>query len=125
MNAGAARTRYAQPTATHFLVTFGYAWCAVALVAGTLVLPATLRMFTPAQHDERLMFAVAGVLVVVSFLLARAMVRALFRQAPTTRNLVLFLLGIPAILCAVLLSDPVRYLGHDRGMIVNRVIQVF
>ena len=124
------RPRYAQPTAAHFLLAFGYAWLVIGFFLGTLTLAAIFRGALDRLHwgalaQDRLLVSAVLLLVIASFLLARWVVRTLFRRAPTTRNLVLFLLGVPAILCAFAWSDASRYIGRDRAVISTRVRQAF
>lgn len=70
------RPRYAQSTATHFLVTFGYAWLAIALFLATLTLVAVIRSgldqlpWSPRAQDT-LLFGTMLLLAVGSFRLAR------------------------------------------------------
>jgi len=119
----APRPRYAQPSATKFLATFGYAWFTIGLFTGTLVLVLAVRGIMnvlqrlgwgqPAQN--RLLILVILLFVALSFMLARRVVRVMYRMAPTTRRIALVALGIPALLSLYAWSNPTKFLAGIAG----------
>ena len=106
-----------------FFATFGYAWFTIGLFTGTLVLVVAVRGILDVLRrlgweqgaQNRLLIGVILLFVVGSFLLARRVVRALYRQTPTTRKMVLFALAIPALLSGYAWSNPTRFLVGFAG----------
>ena len=120
----ASRARYVQPTVTRFLATFGYAWFTIGLFTGTLVLVVAVRGILDVLQrlgweqtaQNRLLIGVMLVFVVVSFLIARRVVRYLYRQAPTVRRVALAGLAVPALLSMWAWSNPTRFLSRFAGV---------
>ena len=118
-------TRYArsQPSALRFFATFGYAWFTIGMFTGTLVLVVAVRGILDVLRrlgweqaaQNRLLIGVIMLFVVGSFLLARRVVRSVYRQTPTTRRLVLFALAIPALLSGYAWSNPTKFLAGFAG----------
>ena len=123
MTIPASRARYAQPSAARFFATFGYAWFTIGLFSGTLVLVLAVRGILDVLQrlgwgqsaQNRLLIGVIVLFVVASFMLARRVVRALYRQAPTTRKLALLALGVPALLSLYAWSNPTKFLSRFAG----------
>ena len=119
----APRPRYAQPSATKFLATFGYAWFTIGLFTGTLVLVLAVRGIMDVLQrlgwgqaaQNRLLIVVILLFIALSFMLARRVVRMLYRQAPRTRQFVLVALAIPAALSLYAWSNPSRFLAGIAG----------
>ena len=118
-----ARYRYAKPSAAHFFATFGYAWLTIGLFTGTLVLVVAVRGILAALQrldwgqgaQNRMLMGVILLFVIGSFLLARRVVRALFRQTPRMRRISLFLLAVPAVLSGYAWTNPARFLSRIAG----------
>ena len=112
-----------QPSAMRFFATFGYAWFTIGLFTGTLVLVVAVRGILDVLHrlgweqaaQNRLLIVVILLFVVGSFLLARRVVRSVYRQSPTTRKMILFALAIPAVLSGYAWSNPTRFLAGFAG----------
>ena len=123
MNVPGTRARYAKPSATQFFLTFGYAWLTIGLFTGTLVLVLAVRgILSVLQRlgweqsaQNRLLIFVILVFVASSFMVARRVVRAMYRQSPTGRKLSLFLLAVPAALSVYAWSNPARFLAGIAG----------
>ena len=123
MNDTASRARYTKPSATRFFAMFGYAWFTIGLFTGTLVLVFAVRgILSVLQRigwgqaaQNRLLIGVILLFVAGSFMLARRVVRALYRQTPTTRKLALVALAVPAVLSLYAWSNPARYLSGFAG----------
>ena len=123
MTIPASPARYAKPSAARFFAMFGYAWFTIGLFTGTLVLVFAVRGILdvlqrlgwgqPAQN--RLLIGVIVLFVVASFMLARRVVRALYRQSPTTRKMSLVALGVPALLSLYAWSNPAKFLARFAG----------
>ena len=118
-----ARFARSQPSAMRFFATFGYAWFTIGLFTGTLVLVLAVRAILSVLHrlgweqaaQNRLLIGVILLFVVGSFLLARRVVRAVYRHSAGTRRLVLFALAIPALLSGYAWSNPTRFLASFAG----------
>ncbi len=118
-----SRPRYSQPSATQFLATFGYAWFTIGLFTGTLVLVVAVRGVLDLIHrfgwgqaaQNRVLIGVIILFVAGSFLLARRVVRALYRQPPRTRRIALAALALPAILSGYAWSNPTKFLASFAG----------
>ena len=117
----AARIR--PPSPARFLATFAYAWLTIGLFTGTLVLVVAVRGilsvierlgFDQAAQNHTFMLVIL-LFVVGSFLLARAVVRSLYRRPPRTRMTALVLLAVPALLSLVAWSNPMRFLAGIAG----------
>jgi hypothetical protein len=123
MTITASRPRYVKPSAGRFFATFGYAWLTIGLFAGTLVLVLAVRgIMNVLQRlgwgqaaQNRLLIAVILLFVVLSFMLARRVVRMLYRQTPRTRMVALVAMAIPAILSLYAWSNPARFLARIAG----------
>src|SRR2546423_1106256 len=95
----------------------------IGLFTGTLVLVVAVRGIIdliqkfgwgqPAQ--ARVLMGVIGLFIVLSFILARAVVRSLSRQPPRTRQIALGALAIPALASAYAWSNPTRFLTKFAG----------
>src|SRR2546423_15134814 len=96
--------RIRPPSVGRFFATFGYAWLMIGLFTGTLVLVVAVRgiidliqRFGWGQTaQDRVLIGVIGLFIVLSFILARAVVRSLYRQPARTRRIALGALAIPA-----------------------------
>lgn len=118
-----SRARLNQPSTTRFFATFGYAWFVIGLFGGTLVLVFAVRGILDILHrmgwgqaaQNRLFMLVILSFVIGSFLLARRVVRGLYRQTPRTRMAALVALGIPALLSGYAWSNPTRFLAGLAG----------
>ena len=123
MTVTGVRYRYTKPSATRFFATFGYAWLTIGLFTGTLVLVVAVRgILAMLQRlgwgqtaQNRLLMLVILLFVIGSFLLARRVVRALYRQSPTSRRVYLVLMAIPAVLSGYAWSNPTRFLAGIAG----------
>ncbi|MHB0948547.1 MAG: protein-tyrosine phosphatase family protein [Gemmatimonadaceae bacterium] len=121
---------FRRPTPARFLATFGLVWMVVGLFTGTLVLVilvrwliGLLRHFGFGQTAEsRVLIGVILLFVLGSFLLARALVRRLFRmQTATARRLALASLVLPFGVSAYVWSDPGRTLAAIAGSSETKV----
>ena len=118
-----ARARYVQPSAGKFFLTFGYAWFTIGLFTGTLVLVVAVRgILNVLQRlgwgqaaQNRLLIGVILLFVAGSFLLARRVVRGLFRISPRARMIALVALGVLALLSGYAWSNPTRFLASFAG----------
>ena len=118
-----SRPRYEQPSALKFFATFGYAWFTIGLFTGTLVLVLAVRGIMDVLQrlgwgqaaQNRLLIAVILLFIVLSFMLARRVVRMLYRQAPRTRQFALVALAVPAALSLYAWSNPTRFLAGIAG----------
>lgn len=118
-----SRPRYSQPSVTQFLATFGYAWFTIGLFTGTLVLVVAVRGVLNLVHrfgwdqaaQNRVLIGVILLFVAASFLLARRLVRLLYRQPTRTRRIVLAVLAVPAILSGYAWSNPTKFLAGFAG----------
>ena len=118
-----SRSRYVQPSAGKFFLTFGYAWFTIGLVTGTLVLVVAVRgILNVLQRlgwgqsaQNRLLIGVILLFVAGSFLLARRVVRGLFRISPRARMVALVSLGVLALLSGYAWSNPTRFLASFAG----------
>ena len=123
MTPTASRPRYQKPSAAKFFATFGYAWFTIGLFTGTLVLVLAVRGIMDVLQrlgwgqaaQNRLLIAVILLFVALSFLLARSVVRLLYRQSPRTRQVALVALAIPAIMSVYAWSNPARFLAGIAG----------
>jgi hypothetical protein len=123
MTIPAPRARYPKPSAARFFAMFGYAWFTIGLFTGTLVLVLAVRGILHVLQglgwgqsaQNRLLICVILVFVVGSFMLARRVVRVLYRQAPMTRKLALVGLGVPAVLSLYAWSNPAKFLSGFAG----------
>ncbi len=117
------RYSYTKPSAAKFFATFGYAWFTIGLFTGTLVLVVAVRGILDVVQrlgwgqsaQNRLLVGVILLFVVVSFMLARRVVRFLYRQQPRTRQVALVALAIPAVLTLYAWSNPARFLARIAG----------
>ena len=117
------RMRYSKPSTAQFFATFGYAWFTIGLFTGTLVLVLAVRGILDVLQrlgweqaaENRLLIGVILLFIGLSFLLARRVVRFLFRQTTTTRRLMLVGLAVPAALCVYAWSNPARFLAKYAG----------
>ncbi len=124
-----SRQRYLPPSASRFFLTFGYAWLTIGLFMGTLVLVVAVRgilsmiqrMGWGQAAQNRLLIVVILVFIISSFLLARRVVRMLYRQKPATRKVWLALLGVPALLSAYAWTNPARFLSGMAGTQLSSV----
>lgn len=115
--------RIQPPSATRFIATFGYAWFVIGLFTGTLVLVFAVRgiidliqKFGWGQTAQnRILMGLILVFIVTSFMLARRVVRLLYRQAPRTRKIALVALAIPAIGSGYAWTNPTRFLAGFAG----------
>ena len=123
MTITASRPRYTKPSAAKFFATFGYAWLTIGLFTGTLVLVLAVRGIMNVLHrlnwgqaaQNRLLILVIVLFVALSSMLARRVVRMLYRRAPTTRRVALVALAVPAILSVYAWSNPTRFLSSIAG----------
>ena len=121
--ATAVRPRYTKPSAAKFFATFGYAWFTIGLFLGTLVLVLAVRGIMDVLQrldwsqaaQNRLLIAVILLFIGISFMLARRVVRTLYRQSPRTRQMALVALAIPAALSLYAWSNPTRFLTRFAG----------
>ena len=118
-----SRPRIQKPSVLGFFATFGYAWFVIGLFTGTLVLVVAVRGILGVLQklgwgqsaQNRLLMLVILLFVIGSFMLARRVVRVLYRQAPTFRKVALALLAIPALLSGYAWSNPTRFLSGLAG----------
>jgi hypothetical protein len=118
-----SRPRYIQPSAGKFFATFGYAWLTIGLFTGTLVLVVAVRGIMDVLQrlgwgqaaQNRLLIAVILLFIALSFMIARSVVRMLYRQSPRTRMLALLAMAIPAIMSLYAWSNPARFLAGIAG----------
>lgn len=118
-----APQRFPQPSASRFLATFGYAWFTIGLFTGTLVLVVAVRgildvlqrMGWGQTAQNRTLMLVILLFVVVSFWLARHVVRYLYRKSPGVRRAGLVALAIPALLSGWAWSNPTKFLAGIAG----------
>ena len=118
-----SRARYVQPSAPRFFAMFGYAWFCIGLFSGTLVLVLAVRGILSVVHrlgwgqsaQNRLFIAVIALFVIGSFMLARRVVRQLYRRPPRTRRLALVALAVPAIASGYAWTNPARFLSGFAG----------
>lgn len=111
------------PSVGRFLATFGYAWLMIGLFTGTLVLVVAVRGIIdliqrfgwPQSAQDKVLMGVIGIFIICSFLLARKVVRSLYRQPPRTRRIALGALALPALASAYAWSDPARFLARFAG----------
>lgn len=121
MNSTAYRIQ--PPSATRFIATFGYAWFVIGLFTGTLVLVFAVRgiidliqRFGWGQTAQnRILMALILVFIVTSFMLARRVVRLLYRQTPRARKIALVALALPAIASGYAWSNPTKFLAGFAG----------
>ena len=115
--------RIQPPSATRFIATFGYAWFVIGLFTGTLVLVFAVRgiidliqKFGWGQTAQnRILMVLILVFIITSFMLARRVVRLLYRQTPRTRKIALVALAIPAIASGYAWSNPTKFLAGFAG----------
>lgn len=128
MTVTGSRPRYTKPSAAKFFATFGYAWLTIGLFTGTLVLVLAVRGIMDVLQrldwgqaaQNRLLIVVILAFIVLSFMLARRVVRMLYRQAPVTRRVALVALAIPALLSVYAWSNPTRFLSGIAGTTGSR-----
>lgn len=121
MNFAAQRIR--PPTPARFFATFGYAWFVIGLFTGTLVLVVAVRGIISLiqklgwgqSAQDRILIGLILVFVVTSFMLARRVVRVLYRHSPRTRKIALVALALPAIASGYAWSNPTRFLAGFAG----------
>lgn len=115
--------RIKPPSPARFIATFGYAWFVIGLFTGTLVLVFAVRgiidliqKFGWGQTAQnRILMGLILVFIVTSFMLARRVVRLLYRQTPRTRKIALVALAIPAIASGYAWSNPTKFLAGFAG----------
>ena len=115
--------RYSKPSATRFFLIFGYAWFTIGLFTGTLVLVLAVRGIVDVLQrlgwgqsaQNRLLIGVIILFVAGSFMLARRVVRALYRLAPNTRLVALVALAVPAVMSMYAWSNPAKFLAGFAG----------
>ncbi|MEP6991701.1 MAG: hypothetical protein ABJA80_12295 [bacterium] len=123
MSVTGSHARYTKPSAARFFATFGYAWFTIGLFTGTLVLVLAVRGILDVlnrlgwgqQTQNRLLISVILLFIVLSFMLARRVVRVLYRQTPTVRKVVLLALAVPAALSMYAWTNPARFLSAFAG----------
>lgn len=123
MTVTGSRPRYDKPSAAKFFATFGYAWLTIGLFTGTVVLVLAVRGIMDVLQrlewgqaaQNRLLILVILSFIVLSFMLARRVVRVLYRQRPMTRRVALVALAIPAVLSVYAWSNPTRFLSGIAG----------
>ena len=121
MNYMAQRIR--PPTAARFFATFGYAWFVIGLFMGTLVLVVAVRGILDIIQrlgwgqvaQDRILIGLILTFVVTSFLLARRVVRMLYRRTPRVRKIALVALAVPALASGYAWSNPTRFLAGFAG----------
>ena len=121
--------RIQPPTPARFFATFGYAWFVIGLFTGTLVLVFAVRGIIDLiqkvgwgqSAQDRILIGLILVFVVTSFMLARRVVRALYRRAPRTRRIALAALAVPAIASGYAWSNPTRFLAGFAGSTTGSV----
>ena len=121
------RMRYTKPSTAQFFATFGYAWFTIGLFTGTLVLVLAVRGILDVlqrlgweqSSQNRLLIGVILLFFALSFLLARRVVRFLYRQTTTTRRLMLVGLAVPAALSIYAWSNPTRFLAQFAGTVAS------
>ena len=117
------RMRYSKPSTAQFFATFGYTWFTIGLFSGTLVLVLAVRGILDVLQrlgweqsaQNRLLIGVILLFIALSFLLARRVVRFLYRQTTSTRRVMLVGLAVPAALCVYAWSNPARFLAKYAG----------
>lgn len=115
--------RIQPPTPTRFFTTFGYVWFVIGLFTGTLVLVVAVRGIIAIiqklgwgqSAQDRILIALILVFVAGSFMLARRVVRVLYRQTPRARKIALVALTVPAIASGYAWSNPTRFLAGFAG----------
>lgn len=121
---------FRRPTPARFLATFGLVWMVVGLFTGTLVLVILVRWLISLLHyfglgqtaESRVLMGVILLFVIGSFLLARALVRRLFRMhSVSARRLALASLLLPFGISAYVWSDPGRTLAAVAGSSETKV----
>ena len=125
MNNTGTRMRFTKPSTAQFFATFAYAWFTIGLFTGTLVLVLAVRGILDVLQrlewqqaaENRLLIGVILLFIALSFLLARRVVRYLYRQTTTTRRLLLVGLAVPAGLCLYAWSNPARFLASYAGTV--------
>ena len=111
------------PSAIRFIATFGFAWLVIGLFTGTFVLVVAVRgildlvgrLGLSQKGEDRVLIGVILLFIALTFMLARRVVRTLYRQSPTTRRLTLAVLTIPAALSAYAWTNPARFLARFAG----------
>lgn len=124
-----ASERIRPPTPARFFATFGYAWFVIGLFTGTLVLVLAVRGIISLiqklgwgqSAQDRILLGLILVFVVTSFMLARRVVRVLYRQSPRTRMIALVALALPAIASGYAWSNPTRFLAGFAGSTTGSV----
>ena len=117
------------PSAGRFFATFGYAWFTIGLFTGTLVLVIAVRgILSVIQKfgwdqtaQNRILIGIILLFVVLSFMLARRVVRVLYRQTPRARKVGLVALAIPAAASMYAWSNPTRFLAAFAGTTAGSV----
>ena len=124
-----ASSRVTPPSTGRFFATFGYAWFTIGLFTGTLVLVLVVRGVIDViqrfgwgeSAQNRILIGLILLFIVTSFLLARWVVRVVYRKPARTRKIVLVALAIPAAASLYAWSDPTKFLvgfsGTTRGTI--------
>lgn len=118
-----ATTPNRPPSFARFFATFGYAWFTIGLFTGTLVLVVAVRGILGVIQkfgwdqaaQDRILIGIILLFVVVSFMLARRLVRMLFRQSARTRQFALVALAVPAAASVYAWSNPTRFLAGVAG----------
>ena len=116
-------SRIQPPTPARFFATFGYAWFVIGLFTGTVVLVFGVRgILNIIQNfgwgqsaQNRILIVLILVFVAASFILARRVVKVLYRQSARTRKIALVALAVPALASAYAWSNPTRFLVAFAG----------
>ena len=119
------RLRYTKPSTAQFFATFGYAWITIGLFTGTIVLVLAVRgilnvlqrLGWDQSAQNRLLIGVILLFFGLSFLLARRVVRFLYRRTTTMRRVLLAGLAVPAALSVYAWSNPARFLSSFAGTV--------
>ena len=121
--------RITPPTPGRFFLTFGYVWFAIGLFTGTLVLVVAVRGILDViqklgwgqSAQDRILIGLILLFVATSFLLARWVVRVVYRHSARTRLYVLLALAVPAVASGYAWSNPTRFLAAFAGTTSGRV----
>lgn len=117
------------PSAGRFFATFGYAWFTIGLFTGTLVLVLAVRGILGVIQkfgwdqaaQNRILIGIILLFIILSFMLARRVVRVLYRQTAGIRKIGLVALALPAAASMYAWSNPTRFLAGFAGSTVGSV----
>jgi len=120
------------PTPARFFATFGYAWFVIGLFTGTVVLVFGVRgMLKIIQSfgwgqsaQNRILIGFILLFIVLSFMLARRVVKALYRHSARTRKIALAGLAVPALASMYAWSNPQRFLVSFAGATPTGSVQM-